>query len=300
MEEELLKMLNDSVNNFNSSLSVIQSDILAEVELLIKDIKVSNGKIVQDITNLKKINKLKEVISKAVISPEYEQRVIDFGKAFSSVEEIQASYFSSLVTNYTAPKVLEEIKKIAIEDTVAGLTEAGLQANVSDKIADLLRLNIESGAKYTDMVKELKLFIEGDKETLGAMEKYAGQITTDAINQYSATYNMIVTDDLGMEWSTSVGALVEGSRDLCEKLVHKKYIHKSELPQIIKGKIDGVQIPISTKTGLPYGMIAGTNTNNFRVRRGGHRCNHLYLGVPDERVPESIRVKFDKQIKATA
>jgi hypothetical protein len=250
--EELLKQLKEAVDKFNSSLNVIQSDVLAEVELLIKDITVSGGNVVQSVANLKKINRIKEVINNVVISPEYTQRVIDFGKAFNTVTDIQEQYFSALVKDFSAPEVLAEIKKLAIDDTVAGLTEAGIEANISNKIAALLKQNIEEGAKYTDMVKELTNFIQGNKDTLGAFEKYAGQITTDAINQYSATYNMIVSEDLGMDWFIYAGALVGGSRDLCEALVAKKYVHRSELPEIVKGKIDGVQVPIYKKTGLPY------------------------------------------------
>lgn len=298
--EELLKQLNEAVERFNSSLNVIQADVLAEVELLVKGIEVSGGNVVQSVSNLRKINQLKSTINRVVISPEYTQRVIDFGKAFNTVTDIQESYFASLVENFSAPEVLAEIKRIAIEDTVAGLTEAGIEANVSNKIATILKQNIEQGNKYSDMVKELKTFIEGNAETLGALEKHASTITTDALNQYAATYNKIVSDDLGMDWFMYVGALVGGSRDICEELVAKKYVHRSELPGIVKGKIDGKQIPINPKTKLPYGMIPGTTADNFQVRRGGYKCNHLLMPTSEERVPENIKSKINKTLKAVA
>lgn len=297
--DKLLKELNDSVGKFNSSLSIIESGILAEVELLLRDIKLSNGNIVQDVENLKKINRLKETIDKVVINPQYKQRVVDFGKAFNTVEKIQSQYFSEMISNYSAPNVLKQIKQTAIEDTVLSLTETGIRANVSEKVGAILKTGVESGARYNDMVKELRTFITGDSETPGALERYASQITTDGINQFAATYNKIVTDDLGLKWYTYVGSLVGDSRELCEKLVSKKYIHESELSQIVKGKIDGVQIPVYKKTGLPYGMIAGTTKDNFQVRRGGYRCNHLLMPVVAERVPIEIRKKFEKTLKET-
>lgn len=292
--EELEKLLNDAVENFNSSLGGIQDDILSEIELLIKDIKIVDGNIVQSVSNLKKINRISEVINNVVVSPKYKQKVISFGKAFNDVAKIQDEYFSALVSEYSAPNVLNEIKNTAIDDVVSDLTSVGLEANVSEKISDVLRVNIESGSKYKDMVKELKTFITGDVQNLGALEKYAGQITTDSINQFSATYNAIVSDDLGLEWSTYAGSLVEDSREICKELIHKKYIHNSELPEIVKGHINGKTLPVSSKTKLPYGMIPGTTANNFRIRRGGYRCNHLYLGVASERVPKELRDKFNK------
>jgi hypothetical protein len=293
---KLLKELNDSVESFNSSLNVIQADVLAEVEVLIKDISLSGNNITQSVSNLKKINTLYARIEKVVISPEYKARVIEYGKSFSTVEKILDNYFSELVSEYSAPEVLAEIKKLAVQEVVDSLMESGIKANVSDKIGAILKDNIESGAKYTDMVKELKTFIVGNAEDLGAMESYAGTITTDAINEYAATYNKIITDDLDMDWFVYSGALVGQSRELCEKLVAKKFIHKSELPQIVKGNIDGHQIPVSKKTGLPYGMKAGTTANNFQIKRGGYRCNHLMLATSEERVPIEIRKKFEPSL----
>jgi hypothetical protein len=166
--DKLIKQLNDSVENFNSSLNVIQADVLAEVELLLKDISLSGSNITQSVSNLRRINTLKDRIDKVVISPEYKQRVIDFGKAFSTVEDTLDSYFSTLIEEYSAPEILAEIKKLAIQEVVEGLTESGIRANVSDRIGAMLQDNIEAGSKYTDMVKELKAFIVGDSETLGA------------------------------------------------------------------------------------------------------------------------------------
>jgi hypothetical protein len=50
--DKLLKQLNDSVENFNSSLNVIQADVLAEVEVLIKDISLSGSNVTQSVSNL--------------------------------------------------------------------------------------------------------------------------------------------------------------------------------------------------------------------------------------------------------
>jgi hypothetical protein len=290
--DRLLKELNDAVNDFNSSLSVIESGILAEVELIVKDLNVSSGSIVADVSNLSKINRIREAVNKVVISPEYTQRVIDFGRAYNTVAEIQGQYFSELIENYLAPEVLEIIKKTSIDEMVISLTESGIHANVSDKIGSLIQESIETGGRYTDLTRQLRDFITGNAETAGALERYAGQITTDGINQFAATYNKTVTDDLGLEWFMYVGSLVGDSRDLCQALISKKFIHESELPEVVKGRVNGKQVPVYSKTGLPYGMIPGTNVSNFQVRRGGYRCNHLLQPIPEERVPIEIRNKI--------
>jgi hypothetical protein len=291
--QDLLKTLEQAISNFNSSLDVIQSDISAEVELIAKQIDLTGQYIKPTVNNLKLINQLKAQVDKAVITPEYEQKVIDFGKAFNEVEKIQNEYFALLVEEYTAPLVVKEMKNLAISETVESLTQSGIRVNVSDKISDILKTNIESGSRYSDMLKEVKTFIQGNEETLGGLERYASQITTDSINQYSATYSNMVSEDLGLEWSIYVGSLVEKSRDVCIELVHKKFLHKSEIPGVLKGKIGEKTIPLYHKTGLPYGMISGTNPENFKIRRGGNKCNHLLMPITEERVPQNIKDKIN-------
>jgi hypothetical protein len=70
------------------------------------------------------------------------------------------------------------------------------------------------------------------------------------------------------------------------------YIHVSQLEEIVSGNICGEQVPIYDKTGLPQGMIAGTNASNFRINRGGYNCNHQLYPVSAAVVPKELRDKF--------
>lgn len=292
--DALLQELDSSVAGFSSSLDSIQSDVLAEVELLIKELNISGGNLVQDVANLQKLNKIKAALNQVVVPKEYTAQVIEFGKAFNTVEKIQSSYFDALVADYTAPVVLGEVKNLAITETVGALTQQGLDVAITNKIGLLIQNSINSGDKYTSLTKQLSTFIKGNSETPGAYQKHVKQITTDSINTYAASYNKIVSDDLGLEWFMWVGALVNDSRELCVELVAKKYIHKSEIPDILNGYINGKRIPIYVKTGLPSGMIPGTNKDNFQTRRGGYQCNHLPMPVLESRVPIEIRNRIKK------
>jgi hypothetical protein len=96
-----------------------------------------------------------------------------------------------------------------------------------------------------------------------------------------------------------VGSNIETTREFCEVLTKKKWIHKSEIPTILQGKIempDGevVEVAIYDKTGLPKGMIADTTPENFQCNCGGWNCRHQLLPVADAMVPAAIRAKFEK------
>ena len=121
----------------------------------------------------------------------------------------------------------------------------------------------------------------------GALSKYANTYATTAISQYAGENNKILTDDLGLEWFEYVGSNIETTREFCDHLTEKRYIHKSEIKTILKGEIDGYQCEIYEKTGLPKGMIEGTNEQNFQVNCGGWNCRHQLVPVAKEAIPKN-------------
>jgi hypothetical protein len=76
------------------------------------------------------------------------------------------------------------------------------------------------------------------------------------------------------------------------QLCKKEYYHIEELPEILKGHIDGHTVPINPKTGVWAGGMKGTTVENFHVNAGGWECGHQDMGVSDEMVPENIRAAF--------
>jgi hypothetical protein len=79
-------------------------------------------------------------------------------------------------------------------------------------------------------------------------------------------------------------------------LTKKRFVHKSEIPELLKGHIDGHKCKIYEATGLPMGMIEGTTAENFIVYRGGYNCGHELIPVNEAAVPKEIRAKFSSTI----
>jgi hypothetical protein len=78
---------------------------------------------------------------------------------------------------------------------------------------------------------------------------------------------------------------IETTRCFCDKMTDKNYFHISEVPEVLKG----LGCDIYKKTGLPYGMIDGTNPENFFIRAGGWNCRHSIHPVAERQVPKNIR-----------
>jgi hypothetical protein len=149
--------------------------------------------------------------------------------------------------------------------------------------------------KWGDLVQQTSRYLKRTGQGDGRLLGMAKQITTDSLNQFSAQYNAIVSEELGFEWYMYVGSNLETTREFCSLLTKKKYVHKSEIPKILNGSIDGKKYKINDKTGLWVGAIEGTNVANFPINRGGYQCGHQLMAVAKEIIPLDIRRKYDNK-----
>jgi hypothetical protein len=294
--KELIDVLDKAVADFNESIPGIQRDIAAEVERFVKDLDTKGDAIKSSVSNLRKIAAFKDRIYSIIKRSGYEQKVSEFVKAFNQVAVIQNQYFASIAKEFKPTKLLEEIKMQSIGMAIESLTEAGLNANLIKPINDLLVRNATTGGSYAQLTQQLRDFITSGKAGEGVLERYTKQITTDSLNQYAGQYMNAVTNDLSLDWFMYTGSLIATSRPWCEACIKKKYIHRSEFPKLIEGDFPEFKAEggvIYPKTGLPSGMIAGTNPSNLNVYRGGWNCGHQLVPVSETMVPKSVRAKIN-------
>jgi hypothetical protein len=290
--EQLLSTIQNAIDSFQGAIPAAQKNAYNGIINLVKDLDMKGGRLSATVKNVKMIGQLKTDLERIVISAPYMKNVEEFVKAFQTVAALQQQYFKTLVAEFTAPKVLEEVKSQAIDATIDGLTTAGMEANVVAGVQDILRTNITTGGGFHDLMEQMGNFIMG---TGGAMVQYTKQLTTDALNQFSAQYSQIVTNDLDLEWFEYVGSLIKTSRPFCKAMVQKKYIHRSELDRVIKGDFPEFAEQggrIDKRTALPEGMIPGTNKYNFPIYRGGYNCGHQLVPVSTASVPDLVKAKI--------
>lgn len=286
MIDQLTEEIDRSLLTFMDSLPANEKRIYKKLLLELRDLTTySDGKIKNNLQNIKKIASIRKQLDDIILNKDYLTAVTSFAETYTSVEKIQNLYFSKLVSDYSPMAVLKEVKKQAVEQTVDQLTENGMARSLKDDVTEILKVNITSGGSYADLTEQLRDKIIGNEEVDGFMTRYAGTITTDAVNQYSATYTKLITDDLGLSWFRYVGTLIKTSRPFCVALVAKSYIHTSEIPEILRGNIDGKKVSLS-------GLYENTTPQNFQVLRGGYRCGHQLIPISEESVPKSVRDKI--------
>lgn len=291
----LIKTLESAVADFQASIPGIQKDIYIEVQKLIKGLDISGDTIRPTVKNLREIAKFKRLIQRIIDKSDYPDKLDKFIEAFGEVADIQNKYFISIEKGFKPSALMEEIKIQAIDSTIESLTEGGLNQNFIEPVKELLRKNVTTGGSYSELVSQVRDTIVNTKAGDGKLEKYVKQTTTDALNQYAGQYMDAATNDLGLDWFMYDGAIIDTSRQFCIACVKKKYIHRSEFPALIKGdfkEFKAIDGQIYDKTGLPDGMIKGTNSSNLTVLRGGYNCEHQFIPVSRLVVPKDIRDKY--------
>lgn len=294
---DILKRIDKAVEKFNKVIPGIQKNIYADIQEELKRLDLSNGKIKTTVANIKIITSIKNKLLRLIITPEYQKEVRDFAQAFNDVTKLQNAYWKAVETTFKPRPLLREIRKQAISDTVKNLTASGIGTTIQEQIADILRTNITTGGSYSALTDQLRESLL-NTETDGALLKYTKQITTDALHQYSAQYTQTVSSDLGFEWFAYQGSDIKTTRPFCDAMTDFRYFHITEIPALLAAKDlyyikDGVKtkVPIYDKTGLPQGMIPGTNPANFQINRGGYNCGHQIRPVSQSIVPTAIKEK---------
>jgi len=287
--DEILIAIQEAVDRLGKVAADKQNPLSREVMTMLKQLETKGDTILNNVNNLKLINNLKAKIERIVIDKKYKAELKTFAKAFEQIGNMQNQYFATFNTKFKPKAVMNVLKKDAIKTTLTNLTEAGLQAGVTDGLRRILLTNVTSGGSYAALTDQLRNHLTNNATGEGALERYVKTYATTAINQFSAEYNKKISSDLGLKWYMYTGSLITTSRDFCIHATEKTYMHESEFPTLLKGNIDGQQVHLNKKTGLPDGMMEGTTPDNFPRRRGGWNCRHQLIAVDDLIVPKNVK-----------
>jgi hypothetical protein len=298
--KEITELLEARVKSFTDGMPKAQQQAYKEVLNIASDLdKYSDGTIKPTVKNVRMIAKIKARLNEVLLDGTYYKKLDEVIKTYDQINKLQNIYFTSMVGQFGVPAVLGEIQKQSMDIVIESLGKDGLNTGVINKVRDILNRNITTGGKIGDFTEEVRIYLTDTKEGDGALKKYSGQIVTDALNQYSAQYNQLISDDLGFKFYQYAGTLVEHSREFCVKIIKAKesgcmrYIHVSQFDELLNGRICGNQIHINKKSNLPTGLIKGTNPSNILVNRGGWQCGHQFYGVPKAIVPKDLWAKFE-------
>lgn len=286
--DELIKQVDETIlnaiDNFQSSLSKINEDIFSEVVSEITQLKTSQGNITVSIENLKKIDRINSKINEIVLNKDYINSVTEFAKTFNDVQGILNTYFSSLSAEFGVKSVYDAVRVANIQTTIESLVGAGIEQGLTNPIKNILNDYVVNGATQKSLIDAMKTQILSKPNELAGLEKYAYQITNDALYQFQGNYINTVSNDLGLDWFLYQGSEQNTSRCFC---VERKggYFAKKEIEYW--GKTPSLWNNCKTKKHKGGGRITETNEKTIFQYRGGWNCKHMIIPVSKLAVPKS-------------
>lgn len=305
---KIINRIDDAIATFVEKIPTSQRDMLFAIDEELGRLDVKNGRIKPTVANLKIITSIKNKLLRVILTDEYKAQVKQFVQAFRDVTTLQNEYWRGIERKFKPRSILKQMRTVAIDDTIAKLTENGLHAGVVQPVSDVLTQNITQGGSMKDLRATLLESLT-NTSTPGTLQKYATQIVTDSINQYSRNYTQIVTSDLGLEWYSYRNSLIKTSRPFCIAMVERRYFHVSEIPALLKAEDlyykdpktgKKTKVPINKKTNLPDGMYIGTNVSNFITLLGGYNCGHQVGPVSESIVKNQAINIYNKVISGSA
>ena len=272
-----------SANKFNDRLPIIEQKMLDSLLILLKDLEIGNdGRIKSNIKNLKLVNGIKNKLEKLIVNKEYLKDLKDYIRSFDAAAVYAGAYFKSISNKFDSKKpYYAAITKTAIDAAVTSLTKDGISYYVASPIQDKLMTAVTSGQSYASLLGTLQKDIVSSKDNTGSLSRFAGTYSITALSLFTGQYMAAINKDLGFKWFRYVGSNIKTTREFCLRMTEKEWVHESEFEMILSGNIDGYQVRINDATGLPLGMIAGTDTSNFPANAGGWNCQHGMFPVPD-------------------
>lgn len=296
---EIIKKIDDLVEGsakaFNDKTPALQKRIYEEIVVLLKDLELKGERIATTVKNIKAIGSINRRLEKIIFDKGYREQVKEFLKVYNEIASAQNQYFKQVEDKFKPTKLLQAVREVSINSTLDGLTEAGLTANVIDPIKNMLQKSITTGGSYKELAETVRVNLTDDETGDGLMTRYLKTYTTTSVAQYSRNYSQTVAEGLQFRWFRYTGSNMETTRCFCRAMTEKEYFHRSEIPDLLKGEFpefEKLDCELNSKTGLPAGMINGTNVSNFMTNAGGWNCQHSIFPVPDSAVPQELREKF--------
>ena len=272
-------------DRFNKNVGTRSNNMWSTILKTIKKLETDEaGNILTNSKNLKILRTLRGDIKKTIITHQYKKDLNKFLGGFDELKGINDTYYKSIAsgTINANKQVFNEVKNFSIQATKNSLLDSGITKEIIKPVENILSQNVTTGGSFQDLTEALRNDILGDSKTLGKLERYSKQITTDSLNQFNANYNQTVSNDLGLEFYYYNGAVKETSRSYCVNRVNEgRFFHKKEVEE--------------TANEQWKGKIPNTNGSSIFINRGGFNCGHQWLAVDSLAVPQSAKDRAESK-----
>lgn len=261
--------------NLTKAVTKAQKELFADIQTTLSRLELDNeGMIKQSVANRKILQKADRVFDKAMKDSGYYSSLNQYTGAITALTDANAAYFNFILDTFTPDALyLKSLQKSSVETIVNLLANDGLEVQLKQPLMQILNQNVNSGASLTDMLKQVREFIQGSPDAEGKLLRYSKQISRDTLFNFSASMQESISQNAGLEYYQYLGHAMDTSRDFC--LARKnKFFSKKEVEKWAKLNWAGKR--------------QGTTASTIFIYRGGYGCTDVLIPVSTSIVPQSV------------
>jgi hypothetical protein len=274
LSSEVEAIIAESERAFGAQVASTQRALFEQVQIMLSKLDLTTDGIIKQSQANRQILSRANIYFEKALNQGYYSSLNDFPEIIDNIFQANMSYFSFVKDAFSIDaQYLKSLQKSTIDTLESLLANDGLESVIKRPILDIMNANINTGAKYSDLVKQLKNFIIGDAEQQGKLMTYSGQIVTDTLFNYSRAIQEAISVKTGLQFVVYSGGLMDDSRDFCIERA-ENYYHKEEVSLWAQEDWQGKR--------------RGTTESTIFIYAGGYRCNHQIIYVSELIVPEDV------------
>lgn len=260
---------------FGSQVNTTQQALFDQMQLLLNRLDLSpEGTIIQSQANRALLSKVNQYFDKAFNQSGYYGSLGGFVGDITAITAANDAYFTTILDTFSVDaQYLKSLQKQAVSSLQNLIANEGLEAQVRQPIIDILNQNVNTGASFKDLLKQIREFTLGTPELQGRLKSYSGQIVTDTLFNFSRSLQEAVSMKSGLQFVIYSGGLMDDSREFCVERAGN-YYHKREVERWAKQDWQGKR--------------KGTTQSTIFIYAGGYRCLHQIIYISEVTVPAEV------------
>ncbi len=260
---------------FTGQVTQTQTALFEQMQLLLNRLELSpDGTIIQNQANRKLLAQVDTYYNKAFNQSGYYEALGQSVNSIGAITGANSQYFNFILDTFTpSAQYITNLQKQTIGELQSLLANEGLEAMMKQPILNILNQNINSGASFTDLLKQVREFTLGTDKLQGQLMRYSRQITTDSLFNFNRALQEAVSQNVGLNYYFYSGGRDKDSRPFCIDRV-SKYYHKREVEEWASLEWEGKR--------------RGTTASSIFIYAGGYSCKHTIIAVSEITVPKSV------------
>ena len=278
---EKLNRLDTVPNQFLNAVERILPELYGNL-ISTLNLELENGRVARTQANMQRVLTALDGFQSYILNPErspYFQTVSNFMGEFDVQKELNNQMLAAFGSIPTASEVVYAASRRQAVNLLIG---DHMTSQFVGALRETLIESVSTRRSYTDMVEALSEVVNGNAQRDGRLLNWTKQVAHDSFAMTDAAYSSSAAQELGVEWWSYIGGLIDDSRCFCVQR-NGGYYHTDEIRQW--GNLEDIGA-CRTDNGWA-GRMPNTDAETIFVKRGGYRCQHSFIPVSESVVPQS-------------